>query len=150
MITDKISNLKDYIGISEGIRKAMHFIEYNDLSAMEVGKYEIDGSDLFVLIQAYEPKAIDLAKCEAHKAYIDIQYVIEGYESMGYGPVESMEVIEAYDEAKDRYFVKYSGDLMSYEAGMFAIFFPQDAHMPGVKAPGCDLVKKAVFKIKVQ
>lgn len=150
MITDKISNAQGYIGLSEGINKAIAYINNTDLEAMENGKYEIDGDNLFVLIQSYVPKTMETAKCEAHKNYIDIQYVIEGREHMGYGPVDDMEIVEAYDSVKDRYFVKFTGDMLLYEAGMFALFFPQDAHMPGVKAPGCDFVRKAVVKIKVE
>ena len=149
MITDHIKHYKHYQKISAGIQQAFNYVTSNDLSALEVGKYEIDGDNVFVLIQAYQPKAMSEGKCEAHKNYIDIQYVIEGTELMGYGLVDTMEVIDPYDPAKDRFFVGFKGDMMTYEAGMFAIFFPQDAHMPGIEADGCTYVKKAVFKIKV-
>ncbi len=101
------------------------------------------------MIQEYEGKQIENGKCEVHKNYIDIQYIIEGCERMGYGTVDTMEVIEEYDAVKDRFFVKWTGDLIRYEEGMFAIFFPQDAHMPGIIAEGCEQVKKAVVKIKI-
>ena len=150
MITDKISNAKQYMSISPRIKKALEFINSNDLQAMEVGRYDIDGDNLFLLIQSYVPKTLEVAKCEAHKSYIDIQYVIDGSERMGYGPIEDMVVTEAYNPDKDVVFVEFSGDLINYDKGMFAIFFPQDGHMPGVQRPGCNLVKKAVFKIKIQ
>ncbi len=149
MITDRISNGASYKGISAGIKRALEFIENNDMAAMEIGRYNIDGDDLFVLIQGYEPKTIDESRCEAHINYIDVQYVIEGKELMGYAPVERMTVLEAYDAGKDRLFLEWTGQLIAYEAGMFAVFFPQDAHMPGVKTTGSTYVKKAVFKVKV-
>jgi len=34
-------------------------------------------------------------------------------------------------------------------AGMFAVFFPDDLHMPGVKANGISKVKKIVVKVRV-
>lgn len=149
MITDRISEAASYKGISPGIKKALTYIENNDLALLEEGRYNIEGDDLFFLIQGYEPKAIEDGKCEAHRNYIDIQYVIEGSEYMGYGPLEGLKVTEAYDVSKDRLFVEWSGQLIAYDAGMFAVFFPQDAHMPGIKAQGCTYVKKAVFKVKV-
>lgn len=148
MITDHISNSDQYLGLSKGIQQAFDFAAKTDLSTLDIGKYPIDGDKVFVLIQAYAPKKVEEGKCEAHKNYIDIQYVIEGKEQMGYGPVEGMEVVDPYDPSKDRYFVNFKGDMLTYDTGMFAIFFPQDAHMPGIEYEGCDYVKKAVFKIK--
>lgn len=148
MITDHINNCKHYTGLSKGIQQVFDYASKTDLSALDIGKYEIDGDNVFVLIQDYAPKRMEDGKCEAHKNYIDIQYVIEGKEQMGYGPVASMTIVEPYDAAKDRYFVAFKGDMLTYDAGMFAIFFPQDAHMPGIEEEGCTYVKKAVFKVK--
>jgi YhcH/YjgK/YiaL family protein len=35
------------------------------------------------------------------------------------------------------------------DAGMFAVFFPEDAHMPCILADGPEAVKKVVIKIAV-
>lgn len=149
MIVDHIKNAEAYYNLSPRIEVALKYLEAMDLTTLEVGKYEIDGDNLFVLIQEYEPKTIEEGKCEAHKKYIDIQYIIKGRECMGYMLTEKGEVTESYDDTKDRLFVKWTGDLVSYTEGMFAIFYPQDAHMPGIKTDGCDFVKKAVVKIAV-
>ena len=149
MITYHIKNADQYMGLSERIEKALTYLKETDLAALEAGRYELDGDNLFVLIQEYEPKALEAGKCEAHKNYIDIQYIISGSEIMGYGMVETMEVTEAYDHAKDRLFVAWDGDLVNYTEDMFAIFYPQDAHMPGISDGKCTAVKKAVVKIKI-
>jgi YhcH/YjgK/YiaL family protein len=67
---------------------------------------------------------------------------------MGYNDLEKMEVTEAYDNEKDRLFVKWEGQLMTYTEGMFAIFFPHDAHMPGIESVPGQLIKKAVIKVR--
>ncbi len=149
MIIDKLSNANTYTYISEGIKKAFDYLKQEDLVSKEVGKYEIDGDNLFVLIQEYDPKKEEEGKCEAHKKYIDIQYIISGVEKMGYAPVGGMEVIDPYNDVKDRFFVKWDGEFKTYTEGTFAIFFPQDAHMPGIEAVPNQKVKKAVVKIKV-
>ena len=101
MITDHIKNAASYKNISDRIKKALDYLENEDLKSLTTGKYELDGDNLFVLIQEYEGKQVENGKCEAHKNYIDIQYIIEGCERMGYGTVDTMEVIEEYDAAKE-------------------------------------------------
>lgn len=149
MIFDHISNLNTYKGLSPRLDKAFDYIQSTDLSALEVGKYAIDGDDIFVLIQSYQGKKVDEANCEAHKNYIDIQLVLEGDELMGYAPVNGMTVTDPYDAAKDRFFVKWEGTLLNCTNDMFTVFFPQDAHMPGVERTSGIQVKKAVIKIRV-
>ena len=34
--------------------------------------------------------------------------------------------------------------------GRFVLFFPGELHRPGVEMPGCDRVRKAVVKIKME
>lgn len=149
MILDHISKIETYKGISERMDLAINYLKSTDLSTLEVGKHAIDGDDVYVLIQSYLGKSVEEANCEAHKNYIDIQLVIAGDEYIGYAPVEGMTVVEPYSEAKDRFFVQWQGTLLNMTQGMFAIFFPQDAHMPSVvNTPGI-LIQKAVVKIRV-
>lgn len=149
MIFDHISNAATYMDISQGIKKGLEYLRRTDLDNIAPGKYEIDASDVFVLIQEYEGKEIEEANCEAHKNFIDIQYIISGEEYIGYAPVEGMEVVLPYDESKDRFFVKWEGSLLDHTQGMFSIFFPQDGHMPSVKKTNGTVIKKAVVKIKI-
>jgi len=149
MIHDHIVNANLYKGISSRLDKGLDFLQNSDLDSIEVGKYPIDGDNVFVLIQEYEGKNLENANCEAHKRYIDIQYIISGDEYIGYAPVEGMEVIEEYSAEKDRFFVKWEGALIPHSEGAFSIFFPQDAHMPGVVLRPGVRIKKAVVKIKI-
>ena len=43
---------------------------------------EVDGEDLFYLLQSYESKPANDTP-EAHKKYVDIQFLISGREKMG-------------------------------------------------------------------
>ena len=95
------------------------------------------------------PKAEDLkeeAKLETHNQFIDIQIPLSGVEVMGYTAREDLPEAD-YDADKDISF--YPGLAESYipvKPGMFAIFFPQDAHAPGVSPDG---VKKVIVKVLV-
>jgi len=149
MIVDKIENSGLYKNLSEKIKKSFEYIKHNNLKNLQPGRYDIDGDNIFALISEYQTKAELEGKLEAHKKYIDVQYVIEGEELMGYTPLGEQEILEPYKEENDIVF--FSGDKLFIKVakGMFAIFFPEDVHMPGIQIDKKSLVKKLVIKVKV-
>lgn len=149
MIIDKLENASQYYGIGENISVALKYLENNDLSDFENGKYEIKGDEIFVIIQDYNTKPLSEGKFEAHKKYIDIQYIIKGSEKMGYTYVNNLQSAYEYDETKDIVFFEGNGDFVTVDEGFFTIFYPQDAHMPGIQSKKSEYVKKAVIKIRV-
>ncbi len=149
MIADHIKNGDQYTALSKRIKEGINYLLENDLSALKPGRYEIDGDNLFYMILDYNPKAIEDGKCEVHKKYIDIQYIIKGSELMGYGRAEAMATTIPYDVERDCCYVDFTGDFVRYTEGMFAIFFPQDAHMPGISDGDCTHVRKVAMKIRI-
>jgi len=152
MITDKLDNAADYYGIGELYRKGLEYLQKTDLSALDVGKYEIDGERLFVLIQEYDTKPTDECKWESHKVYSDIQYIISGRELMGYAPIDQL--TNAIDHTPEKDVVNYkdgksAGVYFTAETGDFFIFLPQDGHMPNIANERSVRNKKAVVKIMV-
>src|SRR3970040_758749 len=101
MIIDKIENANIYKNFGERINKAFDFIENTDLKNLNPGKYEIEGKNIFALISEYQTKPESEGKLEAHRKYIDVQYVISGEERMGYAPLDKQEIIEKYKEEND-------------------------------------------------
>ena len=83
MIIDKIENAHLYKGLSKRIEKAFEYIRATDLKNIKPGKYEIDGENIFALISEYKTKSEQEGKLEAHRKYIDVQYVISGEEIDG-------------------------------------------------------------------
>lgn len=152
MIIDNIKNAKLYYNLEARIKKALDYIQQTDLKNLQPGKYEIDGDNIFALISEYETKPESEGKLEAHKKYNDVQYVIEGEELMGYSPLGNQQVLEPYKEENDIIFYRGENHLSGFcriTAGMFAIFFPEDVHMPGICAEKKCPVKKLVIKVKV-
>jgi len=86
---------------------------------------------------------------EAHRKYLDVQYVIEGEELMGYAPLGTQEILEPYKAENDIIFFKGEKSFIKVSSGMFAIFFPEDVHMPGIRAGKVSDVKKLVIKVRV-
>jgi biofilm protein TabA len=131
--------------------KAFNFLKGSNLSTLELKKHVIDGENLFVNVSEYKTKEAIDAKFEAHRKYIDIQYVIKGTEMIGVAPLASKDSItQPYDEKKDVEFLKFSNETF-YQAtpGNFFIFFPEDGHMPSVKTDSISSVMKLVVKIKI-
>jgi len=146
MIMDQLSNASLYDGVHPRLKKGFNFLLDNDLQALPVGKYEIEDDKVFVMIQEYETKLIEDCRLESHYLYTDIQYVIKGEERMVYTNKEETELVEAQQE-NDVMFLKGEGNHLIVKEGSFAVFMPQDAHMPGVCVNQPQVVKKAVVKV---
>lgn len=131
--------------------KAFKFLKSNDLSKLELKRYDIDGDNLFATVSEYLSKNEEIAKFEAHKRYIDIQYVISGREVMNIAPMTTVkEILTPYDATKDIEFMTFD-KIVNYKAtpANFFIFFPSDAHRPGLKDGVNSSVRKVVIKVKV-
>jgi YhcH/YjgK/YiaL family protein len=160
MILDTIDNWKNYTGLNERITRGLEWLAHEDLDAMTDGKYEIDGRNLHVSVQHNSLKPIDKGRWEAHRKYIDIQYMVTGSEVMGYCPAKILQIAGQYNEEKDVLFFEEkleAGSSFIVHAKMFAVFFPQDAHMPSlsIRTPadspieGAETVRKIVLKVAV-
>ena len=93
MIIDKLSNTHLYSGFGERINKAFTYLKETDFSNMEIGKHEIDGENIFALVNEYNTKDESEGKLEAHKKYIDVQFVAKGSELMGYAPLATNKLL---------------------------------------------------------
>jgi len=131
------------------LTKLFAYLKETDFSKMELGKYEIDGDNIFALVNEYNTKDESEGKLEAHKKYIDVQFVAKGRELMGYTPLENQKVIDKYNEQNDITFFTGDKSFTQVDEGMFAIFFPTDVHLPGIKVNEKSYVKKVVIKVKV-
>jgi len=149
MIIDKLSNSNLYSGLGERINKAFAYLKETDFSKMELGKYEIDGENIYALVNEYNTKDESEGKLEAHKKYIDVQFVAKGSELMGFAPLENQTVIDPYNDQNDITFLNGEKSFTQVNEGMFAIFFPTDVHLPGIKVNEKSYVKKVVIKVKV-
>lgn len=149
MIIDKLSNSALYSGLGERIKQAFSYIQNTDFSKVQPGIYEIDGENIFVIVAEYQTKDESEGKPESHKKYIDVQYVAQGCELMGYTPLVDQEIISEYSEENDIIFYKCETSLVRVDEGMFAIFFPDDIHLPGIRVGEKSLVKKVVVKVRV-
>lgn len=150
MILDKLENAALYYDCVPGFERFMQFYNDNDLETLPACKIKLDGNDLFVNILDFKGKEAANCKMEAHKDYLDIQIPLGDDEQMGWKAQEDcQEIMQEYDEGKDVEFYKDKATVkFVVPAGHFAVFFPSDAHQPGI-APG-KTYRKLIVKSKVE
>lgn len=148
MIIDHIDNAALYWGLGPRFEQALRYLAETDLAATAPQRYDLDGDDLFALIQQYQAKPRAEGFWEAHRRYADVQYVVSGAEHMGYAPIAALKAGE-YDGEKDFLKLEGQGAFIELRAGFFMILCPQDGHMPGLAIEAPTPVKKAVVKVKL-
>lgn len=146
MILDRLNNHSLYDAVHRLFPAAFHFIETCD-PAPEPGRYELSDG-MYAMVQAYQTRPVEDALYEAHRNFIDIQYIVEGSEQIYYAQVSDLQA-EEFQPEKDYLPLKGSGQPLLIQSGEFAVFFPQDAHLPSRMIDKPAPVKKIVVKVPV-
>jgi YhcH/YjgK/YiaL family protein len=153
MILDTITNSSVYANLGPEFAKGFAFLRQFD-GSQAMGRHEIDGDRVFALVQSYTTKPIESALYEAHRRYSDIQFIFNGRETILWAPLVTMsDQTMAYDDAKDAALWKCNptdSTLLRLSAGHVAVFFPQDAHAPGMEWNSPCEVVKVVVKVQVR
>ncbi len=153
MIFDKMDNISDYFEELPLLKKVKEFVaDFNDKKLAD-GTYEIDGKRVFAMVQSYRTKQqTQEMMFEAHKKYIDLQYIVNGIEKIRWARLDTVDLVEErYSKGNDIAF--YEGDAMfdfTLTKGSFLLLYPNDAHLPGLSAQKDINVRKIVFKIQVE
>lgn len=148
MISDILQNALSY-NLNRRLNKALKWLITTDLTELKADGCQIEKNKIFVVIKEYQTKQLAECKWEAHKKFIDIQLLLSGSEQIAYADINDLEIGE-YIEEKDFLALKGKGKLLTLTPGMFAIFWPQDGHMPGIAINDSpEKVKKLVIKVAV-
>jgi YhcH/YjgK/YiaL family protein len=130
--------------------QAFLFLKNTDLEKSSVGKYELDGEELYAMIDEYKTRNEEDVMYEAHKVYADIQYLVYGEERIGVIDSTCSREVIPYDKTRDIAFLKSEkNNYRLASSKVFFVFFPKDAHRPCVKINDNSPVRKVVIKIKV-
>lgn len=150
MITDLLEQWRRYTSLSPRFAAAFEFLEELPGNQPD-GRFEIDGDHCFALVQSYTTKPSAQAMFEAHRRYIDIQFIQAGRETILWSPLAALtQVTQPYAAEKDVSFFANPPQWTPINlcAGQFAIFFPEDGHAPGIEYGGLVEVRKTVIKIR--
>ena len=152
MILDRIYNTRLYLGMHAGFAKAFEILTDKTLAKKQDGKYSVDGDKIYYTIQRYTTKPLNEGNLEAHRKYIDIQFLLEGVEILGYAPLKGLTTAEVYNPQKDIAFFNTPKEItkVKLEPGLFCILFPDDAHLPCRQLAGPAEVRKVIIKIQIK
>ena len=151
MVYDSIQNIEQYKGLSDDIYEGLMFLKNAD---PEISKrvYQVNPR-VKAIVSEYETKRVNEYGYEAHKRFIDIQCVLKGEEKVACLPIERLKETKPYSEEIDAAFytadINHQHSYLSLLPGYFAIFFPQDGHMPQLCDGNPNWVKKIVVKVQI-
>ncbi len=145
MIICPWKEIRRYANVVPGLEEALSTIE--GVSKTQPATHPLSNGGKVIVGDVVTTKQAGLL--EAHKNFLDIQYVLEGEEYMGWAPVDTLTLDGEFNTEKD--VGKYSGDCqyMRIPAGYCYIVFPEDAHAPGVHLDAPLTERKIIVKLKV-
>lgn len=149
MIVDRLGNRAVDADLPPRVRQALEYLRTTNMAAVAIGRHELDGDRLFALVQEYNTRPPDACVWEAHRRYIDVQYVVHGAERMGHARLGQVAEREAYDPARDVAFFEPGTKFVTVPAGTFAIFGPDDVHAPCGALAEPSAVRKVVVKAAI-
>ncbi len=148
MILDTLKNAGGYEAMHGLFPAGFEFLRRDDLAGLSDGRHEIDGDRVYAMVVRGHGSPREDGKLETHDKYIDRQFVLSGLDEMGWKPrCSCVEPVSDHDADKDvRLFRDQPDSWIAVGPGAFAIFFPEDAHMPMV---GATELHKVIVKIAV-
>ena len=147
MILDSLKNKAQYAALHPRFQAVFDFIDNNDVASLPCGRHDIDGDNIFVMVQELDLREVSAARLELHRKYIDIQLLLSRPNEI-FGWSEKKDCLTAeteFDEQKDiQLFTDIPQCFYSVGEGQFSILFPEDGHAPML---GEGHVKKCIFKV---
>lgn len=149
MIQDSLQNWRNYVPETSRFATAFRFLEEFDPN-VHSGTIELDGDDVYAMVQEYDTRPLEKCNFEAHRTYADIQYIYQGGEGVGWRPLPGMELSEPFDEKRDKgYYVRpESYEILHALPGTFSLFLFEDAHQPCMPLEGNTRVRKVTIKVR--
>ncbi len=150
MILDRLENASRYFEVVPRFDKVMAWLQKTDVKSIPAGTVVLEENNLLIKVLDVHGKLIEDCLFETHNDYIDIQIPITGAESMGWKSKETCHHIDKpYDKAIDMaLYREQATNMAEVQVGEFVVFFPEDAHQPGIADPNVNY-RKLIVKTRV-
>ena len=151
MIFSRFQDASDILKYPAAIQRALRYASETDFSKLEDGRQEIDGDKMFANLFHITSKPMGETHPELHRKYIDVQFWLSGEELCGAAPAQGVGRCVKENGDEDIYFYESVRDesFLHARQGCYAIFFPDDAHRPGVAVDGEPRTyRKVVVKVR--
>ncbi|PVZ87103.1 YhcH/YjgK/YiaL family protein [Serratia sp. S1B] len=150
MIYGSLCNPHFEQALSPVLASIIEKVRQYDFANLSLGRHEIDGDRVFMNVMELTTKPAESNRAEIHHKYLDIQILISGEERFDFGLPGCWDNSDPYNESKDLQMLDIARgqQTLNLTAGMFIIFFPQEAHKPGCQVVDAQNIKKAVVKVR--
>lgn len=153
MIVTTLEHVHKQIRHNPDMLKGIEYLRSLNLKDWAEGKVTIDGDRVFAYVTSYTTKAVgNTVELEGHKKYIDLQFLLDGEESIGWTAAVEITVGSPYSPENDVWTGNAPVDKLNWvklTPGWLAVLFPEDAHAPQCAAGKPMQVKKVVVKVLV-
>lgn len=149
VILSRLADFDRYANCHPGFAAGLAFLRRPDLADLPDGRHELDGDRLFAIIARDLGRGRDAATLEYHQRYADLQYVVRGFDLIGWADrSQCRRPTDAFDDGRDLgFFSDRPTTWLRVPAGSLAAFFPEDAHAP-LGTSGT--VHKVVVKVRLE
>lgn len=153
MIYDTIDNALLYTKAIPRLHKAMAFVKKisSRKGLTEDGRYPIDGDDLYASISSYRTREDRGLPFEAHRKYIDVQFMLYGEELIDVAHGKRFRLKDRYEASRDVLFIhcprQYSSIVLT--PAHFTVLYPHDYHRPCQSVDSPAEARKLVVKIRL-
>ncbi len=149
---DNLSSNK-WLSGTGSTNRIINLIENTDFTKKDDGIYKTDAEDFYYIISTYNTSdSMEEKPAEAHRKYIDLQYILYGEEKIGYADYRNPKMsLQEYDGGNDvELFSKIEDEsFFILKKGMYAVFFPEDIHRPGLTNKETRSIRKIIYKIAI-
>ena len=153
MIVGDVLAISTQAALSSRLVEALNFLSSTQLAGLPDGRIEIVGTQVFAILASYQTRSLsEIIEVEGHRRYLDLQYIAQGSELIGWVTNSEVPMNSPYDHEQDA----WSGYLPAGElswlrlnSGMGMLLYPSDAHAPQYALSEPSLVRKVVVKIAV-
>jgi biofilm protein TabA len=152
MIVVDLDQLRDQVVLTPNIEKAIDFLVNSGQDDLPLGRFAIDGDNVYAEVQAYDTVERETDTFEGHKTYIDIQYVVSGEEIIAWASPKDVTETKAYDQEHDYWLGDADASKATdvrLNAGQLAVLYPADPHAPRRAVGKASPVRKLVVKVKI-
>lgn len=149
MILTTLNDCERYASLNPLFKALFDYVKTHDLLNAPLGRIEIDGDRLFINNSLATAVKKENQVLEMHRRYIDVHFLLEGSETVGWKPLASLNNIsKEYDEEGD---FALSDDApttyVDMKPGDVLIVWPEDPHAPII---GDGQIRKLIGKVIVE
>lgn len=147
MIVGNIHALQSWL--PEELRQAIEHVKQHITPETPLGKHDIDGNRLFMLVSEDSTQPIAERPAEFHARYLDIQIVMRGQEGMTFSTQPAGEPETNWLADKDIAFLPEGVEekTLTLNEGDFVVFYPGEVHKPLCAVGKPEKVRKVVVKL---